>query len=126
MAHNGLFKFPWQRLFFVSGGCFPARESARYIFGIEGAKKLLHDRQTVLIFPEGKRVLYNTAKPYDGISILVSEVDSYIVPINLEWKRKKKYFQGCSIITGKPQPAAGKKAQDIMDIIYKMRETRNA
>ncbi len=92
---NAYLKGPMKVLISIMGG-FPAQYEANKPYGLDCARALLRSKQTVVIFPPGKRTRERIAKR--GISELATEPDVYLIPVYLDWKSR----WNCHIHIGRP------------------------
>jgi 1-acyl-sn-glycerol-3-phosphate acyltransferase len=94
-------------------GGFPAHFAENKPHGINKAKNVLASKHTVVIFPSGKRTRVKTAKP--GISLLAKEKNTYLVPINVDWKNR----WNCHVYIGSPIKANSKlRPEQLMKFVY--------
>ena len=123
MAHNGLFSSPVMKWFQLTAGSFPAHQHEKYDFGLPGSEYFLKSNQPVLIFPEGKRVLYGTGEAKRGVSILADTDNTMLIPAKIVWYRRG-ILRWCKVTINRPISAKGKSPGEILDIIYNIDDNR--
>ena len=117
-AHNALFD-KILRPFLFSFGAFPASRNNYYIYGLEAAKTFLSQHQTVMIFPEGRRVPVST-RPRSGVEVLAKNPNVEIIPVHLQWQKNKWGLRSYQLTVGHPLKEKGLSARQIMNRVYKL------
>ncbi|HEY6737182.1 MAG TPA: lysophospholipid acyltransferase family protein [Candidatus Saccharimonadia bacterium] len=98
-------------------GSFPAKAHRKHPYGLEYAKKLLKQGNTVLIFPEGRRTVRGESPIRHGVEALAHESNVMVVPAHIEWKRGRPW-RTFKLGIGKPFDASGLTADEIMERVY--------
>jgi 1-acyl-sn-glycerol-3-phosphate acyltransferase len=118
-THNGLFDKVLRPILLILG-CFPASPNGRYIHGLEAAKLFLSRGQTVVIFPEGRRVVSAT-RPRSGVEVLAHDPAVVIIPARIQWYKHKGGGRSYRLMIGRPLRHSHKlSAQQILNRIYKL------
>ncbi len=117
-GHNGLFESPLLAQVLLGLGTFPAREHDRYAYGIEAARVFLDHEQTVIIFPQGRR-MRDKGEARRGIQVLAELPRVAVIPARIEWRRRNGR-PSFGLTIGKPFDGHGQSAQQILDRIYKL------
>lgn len=83
-------------------GCFRAYSTEEKVSGVKGALQLSDNRQSLFIFPEGKRVKLNAKVELKvGVAYLAQRRDFTIIPVNINFTKSNS--RKCTkIIWGKP------------------------
>lgn len=119
-AYNGLFNTPL-RPFLLLHGCFPASTHPKWSSGIGAAEHLLRDKQTVFIFPEGKRVSYASKPARSGVGIIAQNNPNLrLIPVNILWTAPG-WWRKCEVTIARPESVKGLNASDILDRTYSLR-----
>lgn len=95
-------------------GAYPSHELRNMAYGLDASLTMLDRKQTVVIFPQGKR---NPAdkKVHRGVAVLAKHPGTLIVPVLIH--RKSHAFLGMTsylIYTGEPFDGATLSAEEIM------------
>lgn len=100
----------WQRVFLQAFGSFRAYSVENKLSGVKGGLSLSDRGQSLLIFPEGKRVAPNSnVEPKIGVAYLAQRRDFTILPVNISYRDKKT-----NIYWGQPfQISAEMKSKDL-------------
>lgn len=115
-VNNSYLQGPRKALIYAMGG-FPAYPEPNRTYGLERAKALLMSKQTVVIFPSGKRTRERIAKR--GISELATDPNVYLIPVFLDWKHRWR----CQIHVGTPiKGGVSRSPEEFMQIVYKLSE----
>lgn len=94
-------------------GAYPSQPLDNMAYGLDASMTMLDMRQTVVIFPQGKRNPEDK-KVHRGVAELAKHPRTLVVPVLIY---KKGSFLGLAsylIYTGKPFDAAGLSAEQIM------------
>jgi 1-acyl-sn-glycerol-3-phosphate acyltransferase len=67
-------------------GGFPAHYVEGKSYGLDRARALMGNDQTIMIFPPGTRTRERIAKP--GISMLALEPNTFLIPAHIDWKHR--------------------------------------
>jgi 1-acyl-sn-glycerol-3-phosphate acyltransferase len=98
-------------------GGFPAHSHPTRPYGLEMAKSLLQNGQTIVIFPPGMRTREKTAKP--GISTLSLQPGVSLIPVRINWKSRFS----CEVNIGKIFAIkTHASAEDLMQKVYNIYE----
>lgn len=116
MAHRGLFRIIPVRYIMLAWGGFPHQAIANLNYGLPFSSKVLAEKGTIGIFPEGTRVKGERIEAKRGVGVLASEPDVDVILCHLEWR--KNILLGLRVIIAEPKNLAGKSAQEILDQIY--------
>lgn len=90
----GSIYYSFLRPFLWACGCFPTRKRSDSNYDpIQQSVNYLHEGNTVLIFPEGKRVLQSESQPRMGVEHILEKADTdlMIILVHLEWSGAGKY-----------------------------------
>ena len=118
-AHNALFD-KFLRHFLFAFGAFPASANNFYIYGLAAAQLFLEHKQTVMIFPEGKRTPHKI-RPRSGIEVLAKLPQVKIIPVHVEWRRGRWVWPSYSVTVGQPLEKAEKLSSlQILNRIYRL------
>jgi 1-acyl-sn-glycerol-3-phosphate acyltransferase len=82
-------------------GCFPAYATTRGLYGLDKARTVMQSKQTILIFPSGKRTRESIAR--SGVSVLATESSVYLLPIFVNWPSRLS----CEVKIGSPFKVQG-------------------
>lgn len=86
---NIFFQRWWQRIFLQVFGSFRAYSVEDKLSGVKGGLYLSDRGQTLLIFPEGKRVAPNSKiEPKIGVAYLAKHRDFTILPVNISYTNR--------------------------------------
>ena len=100
-------------------GCFPVNKHEKYPHGLQYAKELIKDGQTVMIFPEGRISRSNRElEPKSGVSVMAKMNNVSIIPARIDWDRDKKHFRSYKLAIGKPFIGDNMTPEQIMDMVY--------
>jgi 1-acyl-sn-glycerol-3-phosphate acyltransferase len=117
MAHREFFKVPFYRFFLESWGVFPNKEVAGLEYGLPLSAKILANKGTIVIFPEGTRVVNGSyVEPKRGVAVMASEPDVRLILCHIQWR--KGIIPRVSVVVSEPRDCSGQSAQLIMDQIY--------
>jgi 1-acyl-sn-glycerol-3-phosphate acyltransferase len=117
MAHREFFAVAFYRLFLEMWGAYPNKEIGNIEYGLSYSSKILADKGTINIFPEGTRVkIAGSVEPKRGVSVLASEPNTKLILCRINWHFN--VFPHVSIIISAPKDCSGQTAQEIMDQIY--------
>lgn len=95
MAKDSMFSYPVMRSVMRGGGAFPVRRGKGDTFAIELARRLLHDGQPVVVYPEGTRFRsgLELGPPKRGAARLALETGVPVVPA-ATWGVKRRELYG--------------------------------
>ena len=119
MAHRAFFKVYFYRVFLESWGAFPNKELEGFGYGLPLSAKILANKGTISIHPEGTRV-----KPGEhveakrGVAVMASEPNVRLILCHIEWSGK--IFRRVSVAVSEPLDCSGKSAEQIMAQIYSL------
>lgn len=115
-VNNSYLQGPRKALIYMMGG-FPAYPEPNKKYGLERAKALLLSKQTVVIFPSGRRTRERIAKR--GISELATELNVYLIPVYIDWKHRWR----CRVHIGTPiKGGAIYSPEQLMQYVYELSE----
>jgi 1-acyl-sn-glycerol-3-phosphate acyltransferase len=98
----------------VLGG-FPAHYDEHNKYGLDKAKLVLENKQTVFMFPSGTRTREHISKA--GIAILAKEPNIYLIPVYIDWVDRLS----CHVYIGRPiKGGISKSPEQLMDYLYKL------
>ncbi len=117
-AHNGLFNNPLLANLLVVLGCFPSHSHSKHGYGLSFATSLISNGSTILIFPEGRRTLYNSLPAKKGVQHLANHDNVDVIPVKVIWTKSTVWKRRCLVTIGLPQNFKGKSADDIMKAIH--------
>jgi len=117
-AHNALFD-KVLRSILLCLGAFPASRNSRYSYGLEAARLFLQHHQSIVIFPEGRRVVGLT-RPRSGIEVLAKDPNVEIIPVHIQWYKNKWHYRSYRIVIGSPLTEKNLSARQILNRIYKL------
>ncbi len=116
-AYNDLFRSWPLRLLLLALGCFPAKPHNHYSSGVAAAEAMLQQYQTVVIFPEGKRVASKgQARP--GVAALAQQPNVRLLPVHLQWHLTRWGRKSYRMVIGRPLDASKLPADQILSHIY--------
>lgn len=118
-AHNGLFEPPFLRHALLLLGSFPASNHRRYASGIYAAVNFLSHGQTVVIFPQGRRMA-EKGKARSGVKVLAGLPNVAVIPARIEWQRQGRWRRSFRLVVGRPMYEARLSAQQILNRIYQL------
>lgn len=105
-----------QRIFLQSFGSFRAYSVDNKLSGVKGGLYLSDKGQSLLIFPEGKRVaLKSKTEPKIGVAYLAQRRDFTILPVYINYMNKKT-----NINWGKPFKVSDKMKSKDLDTLAKL------
>lgn len=117
---NPYFRGVGTKTFLTLFGGFRAKHHPQKPHGLDFARQLLHDGQTIVIFPQGKRTREPIAK--SGIAVLGRELEALFLPVYLDWRNR---FD-CRIVLGSPfEGSESADAHHYMDIVYRLGDDRS-
>jgi 1-acyl-sn-glycerol-3-phosphate acyltransferase len=103
----------------LSLGAFPAKEIANLDFGLPLSTRILADKGTIAIFPEGKWIRNRReAIARRGVAVLASEPDVEVILCHFIWHGR--WSPRVSIVISEPGDYSDKSAQQILDEIYSL------
>jgi len=118
MTANAFMRPPWLRPLAWMAGCFPAYPG----MGPYGIDKALHDLDqgyTVMIFPEGKRVVGTTTKAKRGVGVILDgSPKTRLILAHIEWRSALSVRS--IAIACPPQKTAPTTPDAIMKAIYSL------
>ncbi len=117
-AHNGLFDRILQPILF-SLGAFPAGRNKQYAYGLTAAQLFMKHGQTVVIFPEGRRVV-KPVRPRSGIEVMARQPDVRVIPARIQWHKNRWGWRSYQVTFGQPLKERDLSAQQILNRIYKL------
>lgn len=118
-AHNGLFESLLTRYTMLALGSFPASSHSRYAYGIEAAVTFLSHGQTVVIFPQGRR-MDERGRARSGVKVLADLPNVAVIPARVEWQRHGRWRRSFRLTIGKPIKERGLSAEQILNRIYEL------
>lgn len=118
MGYRELFANGIASFLLRSFGTFPNKPIKNLAYGLEFSEVALTNRDTVFIFPEGKRTVRGETEPKHGVSVLANIENVSLVPVHINWQ--PGLLKKVSITIGSPMDGSGLSPQEIMDIIYKL------
>lgn len=119
MAHREFFKVPLYRFFLQMWGAFPNKEIEGLEWGLPLSAKILAEKGTIVIFPEGTRVAKGAAvEPKRGVSVMASEPSVRLILCHNEWT--DGVIPRVKVVVSVPKDCSGQTPQDIMDQIYSL------
>lgn len=117
MAHREFFQVYPYRVFLQSWGAFPNKELPGFDYGLPLSAKILADKGTIAIHPEGTRVNPGEhIEPKRGVAVMAEEPNVRLILCHVEWR--KGIFRRASVTVSEPKDCTGQSAQEIMDRIY--------
>lgn len=112
---NPYFRGVGTKTFLTLFGGFRAKHHPQKPHGLDFARGLLRDGQTIVIFPQGKRTREPIAK--SGIAVLGRELEALFLPVYLDWPSR---FD-CHVVLGPPfEGDESADAHHYMDIVYRL------
>lgn len=113
-VQNAYFKGP-MKIFLNAMGGFPSHYDPNRPYGLDKARSLMASKQTIVIFPPGIRTREHIAKR--GVSILATESNSYLIPINIDWKHR----WNCEVYIGTPiKGGVTHPPEQLMQYVYEL------
>jgi len=109
---------PFMRTLLRQLGSYPSHSFKDWAYGIEASTELLSQKNTIVIFPQGKMTTNPEYPAKRGISVLASQSNTLIVPIYI--KKKTSLLKGYRIIVGEPFNGSAKTAEEITKCIYSL------
>ena len=120
MAYNGLFETQPMRSFLLMMGSFPASAHTQYASGLDASMSFLAQGQTVVIFPQGRRIL-DKGRARSGVKVLADLPKVAIIPARIEWQRHGRWQRSFRLVVGRPVLEQNSSAQQILDRIYRLK-----
>ncbi len=116
-ANIHFFRHPFLRHFLQAAGGYPAQVNEHgKAYGIDHGRFVLDKKQTLVIFPEGKRTPVRV-RARTGITHMIGKRKVTMIPVKITWGDDGKGDK--AVLTyGAPFKFEDQTAQDLMDIVY--------
>jgi 1-acyl-sn-glycerol-3-phosphate acyltransferase len=119
MAYREFFRVYLYRIFLQSWGAFPNKELNDLDYGLPLSTKILANKGTIVIHPEGMRVRPDQrVEPKRGVAVMAAEPDVRLILCRVLWHTG--IFPRVSVIISEPRDCTNLTSQQIMDQIYSL------
>lgn len=119
MAYRAFFQVYLYRIFMQSWGAFPNKEVLDLDYGLPLSTRILADKGTIVIHPEGMRVKPGQqVEPKRGVAVMAAEPDVRLILCKIVWH--EGILPRVSVIISEPRDCTNLTPQQIMDQIYSL------
>lgn len=116
-ANKYLYRTPYGWLLRLFFGCFPAKEYRNKKYGISASVEYASKKQSIIIFPEGRRNLENQKiQLRTGASVIAQQTRLKVLPVFIKDNKNKSL-----VIYGKPFDANGMDIESMMQKVWDLK-----
>jgi 1-acyl-sn-glycerol-3-phosphate acyltransferase len=104
-------------------GSYPSHEFHDWAYGLDASIHLMEQKNTIVIFPEGRITRGARPTPKHGVTTLAKQKGTLVVPV-LITPKESRILPSFEITVGTPYDASGHSAESIMARIYTLAEKK--